>query len=40
MQPKKQHRKKSQIIQELSQSLEISKKDVNAFLDAFVDLAL
>lgn len=31
--------KKSQIIQELSQSLEISKKDVNAFLDAFVDLA-
>lgn len=31
--------KKAQLLTELSTALEISKKDVAAFLDAFVDLA-
>jgi len=31
--------KKSQIISELANKLEISKKEVNAFLDTFVELA-
>ncbi|MCE9500195.1 MAG: HU family DNA-binding protein [Leptospira sp.] len=31
--------KKAQLLAELSTALEISKKDVAAFLDAFVDLA-
>lgn len=31
--------KKSQLITELSESLEISKKDANIFLEKFVDLA-
>lgn len=31
--------KKSQVISELAESLEISKKDANNFLDKFVELA-